>query len=460
MAIIYSYPINGNIQSSDLILGVSTIVQNGRPKNQTKSFEIGELAAFINLGNTLNTVLNNGNTSLLDAKIGELYLYDTTEQEYGKIRINDSTFSFYNNLDGVTNLLSKEGVTFFPNAYSASILATTITESRTYQLPDQPGTIALISDIPGTPTLNEVLYSGNESLLNAKIGELYLYDNPNSNYAKISIQDDLFSVIRATSGTTMFAVDNGNTILLNNGTANAVIVNSLTTSRTYTLPNATGTFALTSDIPTTPTLQEVCNAGATVINAPILLEDLNSTVVLSVVSELATAISGQSAEGWGVRGNTDLGYAVYGSAQAGYGGYFTSDNGVGGFFSSGETYSLIAAQSAAKPGGGSWSVYSDLRIKENIVPYTKGLSDILLINPVNYEYNGLAGTTKGKKYTGIIAQEIKEVFPDTVNTYKAKLNEEDKEKTELYDFNSSDLTFALINAVKELNERIAILENK
>ena len=94
------------------------------------------------------------------------------------------------------------------------------------------------------------------------------------------------------------------------------------------------------------------------------------------------------------------------------------------------------------------------------MPYTKGLADILLVNTVTYEYNGLAGTAKGAKYTGIIAQEIKEIFPDTVKTYKAKLNEEDKEKTELYDFNSSDLTFALINAVKELKAEIDLLKSK
>jgi hypothetical protein len=125
MAIIYSYPINTNILATDIIIGSSTVIVNGSPKNQTKSFEVQDLAGFINAGNTLNSVLTNGNTSLLDAKIGELYLYD----------------------------------------------------------------------------------------------------GPNVNYAKISIQDDLFSVIRATSGTTMFSVENGNNILFNNGTANAVIIN-------------------------------------------------------------------------------------------------------------------------------------------------------------------------------------------------------------------------------------------
>jgi hypothetical protein len=46
MAIIYSYPINTNILATDIIVGSSTAIVNGRPKNQTKSFEISDLAAY------------------------------------------------------------------------------------------------------------------------------------------------------------------------------------------------------------------------------------------------------------------------------------------------------------------------------------------------------------------------------------------------------------------------------
>jgi hypothetical protein len=46
MAIIYSYPINTNILATDIIVGSSTVIVNGRPKNQTKSFEIQDLAAY------------------------------------------------------------------------------------------------------------------------------------------------------------------------------------------------------------------------------------------------------------------------------------------------------------------------------------------------------------------------------------------------------------------------------
>jgi hypothetical protein len=48
MAIIYSYPVNTNILATDIIVGSSTVVFNGKPKNQTKNFEIGSIAQFYN----------------------------------------------------------------------------------------------------------------------------------------------------------------------------------------------------------------------------------------------------------------------------------------------------------------------------------------------------------------------------------------------------------------------------
>jgi len=91
-----------------------------------------------------------------------------------------------------------------------------------------------------------------------------------------------------------------------------------------------------------------------------------------------------------------------------------------------------------------------LRLKQNISPFVDGLSVIKQINPVNYELNGLAGTPLGAKGVGVIAQDIKDVAPYTVSTFKTKLNPTDTQDTELYSFNSSDLTFVMINAIKEL----------
>ncbi|MBI5734108.1 MAG: hypothetical protein HY973_04180 [Candidatus Kerfeldbacteria bacterium] len=65
---------------------------------------------------------------------------------------------------------------------------------------------------------------------------------------------------------------------------------------------------------------------------------------------------------------------------------------------------------------------------------------------------------EGAKGIGVIAQDVKDIIPYTIATFKAKLNPEDTTDTELYSFNSSALTFVTTNAIKELHSRLAILE--
>jgi hypothetical protein len=120
----------------------------------------------------------------------------------------------------------------------------------------------------------------------------------------------------------------------------------------------------------------------------------------------------------------------------------------------------LSTDSAAKPTSALWTIASDERIKENITPYTKGLTDLLKINPVNYDYNGLGGFKKGKGGVGIIAQEIINILPDSVSSIKAKLNEDDKDEIDILNFNGHELTYVLINAIKELKAEIELLKNK
>ena len=110
---------------------------------------------------------------------------------------------------------------------------------------------------------------------------------------------------------------------------------------------------------------------------------------------------------------------------------------------------------ADKIGGGAWSVFSDERVKHNINKYNKGLDAILKINPVSFQYNGKGGyKADGKTYVGIIAQEIEKVLPGTVS----KVQTSDFEDQRL--FNASELTFTLINAVKELQAQITSLKQE
>jgi hypothetical protein len=119
----------------------------------------------------------------------------------------------------------------------------------------------------------------------------------------------------------------------------------------------------------------------------------------------------------------------------------------------------LSTDSAAKPTSSLWTIASDIRIKENISPYTKGLTELLKINPINYDYNGLGGFSKGKGGVGIIAQQIIDILPDSVGSVKLKLNETDEEEVDILNFNGHELTYVLINAIKELKAEIDTLKS-
>lgn len=118
----------------------------------------------------------------------------------------------------------------------------------------------------------------------------------------------------------------------------------------------------------------------------------------------------------------------------------------------------VSTDSAAKPTTNTWTVASDSRIKTNIAPYAKGLAEIRQVNPITYDYNGKGGFPAGPGGVSIIAQELQPVFPECVGTFRAKLNEDDAQETDLYNYNGHAITFALINSVKELANKVDALE--
>jgi len=123
---------------------------------------------------------------------------------------------------------------------------------------------------------------------------------------------------------------------------------------------------------------------------------------------------------------------------------------------------------AQKTGGGSWEVLSDARLKTDVENYSKGLAEILQINPVTYKYTGVGGVADTeKKQVGLIAQEFQKIAPEAIGTYKhtepleiAKtmedvLNGTRKKMADLEVVNeyltldNSSITYMLVNAVKE-----------
>jgi hypothetical protein len=121
------------------------------------------------------------------------------------------------------------------------------------------------------------------------------------------------------------------------------------------------------------------------------------------------------------------------------------------------------------PGGGggvyqgnnslSWSITSDQRIKKNIVDNSIGLSVINQIQVRNFEYRLPEEITELPAHTaiekagvqlGVIAQELQQILPECVKT----------ESTGVMAVNADNLTWYLVNAIKELTARIQQLESK
>ena len=114
----------------------------------------GTLATFpSNVTPTLNQVLGSGNSSLLDAKIGDLYLYDPAFSVYGSINLDSEEFIFKTTSSDVLARITYGSIFLSGSTYSAQLVYTELTANRTYTLPNESGTIALTSNIPSiTPS--------------------------------------------------------------------------------------------------------------------------------------------------------------------------------------------------------------------------------------------------------------------------------------------------------------------
>jgi hypothetical protein len=127
----------------------------------------------------------------------------------------------------------------------------------------------------------------------------------------------------------------------------------------------------------------------------------------------------------------------------------------------GANTAYVGGSSGAYNGANStlWSVTSDQRIKKNIVDNNTGLDVINKIQVRNFEYRLPDEITdlpqdqaiaKTGVQLGVVAQELQKVLPECVKT----------ESTGVMTVDADPLTWYLINAVKELSNRIEQLEAK
>jgi len=97
---------------------------------------------------------------------------------------------------------------------------------------------------------------------------------------------------------------------------------------------------------------------------------------------------------------------------------------------------------------------SDKRLKSNITKISKALDKVGKINGVTFVRDNT-----GEKAAGIIAQEVMEVLPEAIKTQALPLQTGDHDK-EYYAVEYDAVTGLLVEAVKELKERVEALESK
>jgi hypothetical protein len=123
------------------------------------------------------------------------------------------------------------------------------------------------------------------------------------------------------------------------------------------------------------------------------------------------------------------------------------------------SYKLAVNGSAAKPGGGSWDNFSDIRLKEVKSAYEYGLTEVSKLNPVHYSYkkDNALDLPSDRDFVGLVAQDVQGVIPDAVN-------KDDKGYLML---NNDPIIWAMLNAIKELKaeneelkKRIEVLESR
>jgi len=107
----------------------------------------------------------------------------------------------------------------------------------------------------------------------------------------------------------------------------------------------------------------------------------------------------------------------------------------------------ISGPTATKASGTAWVNPSDPRLKTDIAPYTAGLAEIARIEPKTYRLK----SNPSLLCHGFDAEAVKSVLPECIGS--TNIDGED-----YLTFDMNPMSVAVINAIKELADRVKFLE--
>ena len=240
--------------------------------------------------------------------------------------------------------------------------------------------------------------------------------------------------------------------IINATTTNGVAI-SADNSGILQLATNSGTTALTLSVAQAATF--VSSVTATSLTAPILSSattlslqtngtttavtiDASGNVLVNTTSAIAVGQYSASFDGTVKRGATYTGSTTFASSN--YITFFTQSTQVGTIVGNGV-------------GGVLYSTTSDYRLKENISPIATGLSTILALNPVTFDWIA----TKGND-SGFIAHEFQSIIPNSVSGLKDALDNEGNPEYQAID--SSGAIPFLVASIQELKAIIDLQQTQ
>ncbi|HEU5235955.1 MAG TPA: tail fiber domain-containing protein [Pyrinomonadaceae bacterium] len=170
----------------------------------------------------------------------------------------------------------------------------------------------------------------------------------------------------------------------------------------------------------------------------------NTAGTQSSVSMEATAVAGT---------NANLAFRTGGSGT-GFGTQRMIINAAGnvGIGTLAPTQLLSVNGTAGKPGGGTWDVFSDERLKNIKGRYTTGLKALMQLQPLRYEYksNNPLGIKSAGEFVGFGAQSVQKIIPEAVT----------RDSTGYLMIKSDPIIWTMLNAIKEQQKEIEQLKGQ
>jgi hypothetical protein len=116
------------------------------------------------------------------------------------------------------------------------------------------------------------------------------------------------------------------------------------------------------------------------------------------------------------------------------------------------TDKFVVNGTASKPGGGTWAVFSDARLKRIRGSYNVGLNALMRLQPVRYEYksDNAMGIKSDGEHIGFSAQAVQQVIPEAVTT----------NANGYLMVNSDPIIWTMLNAIKEQQKEIVELKQQ